>query len=148
MKSRYIIALTIVAFLLHLIWENAQASLFAGYFSFAQHFPMCFFATIGDVIFTLLIYLGVGLLKNDFEWIARMNKRDIFVLATVGFFYAVGIEWRALLFAKWNYAPAMPIIPWFKVGLTPIVQMTMLLPLSSYLVKLFDKKSYEKKCLD
>lgn len=140
MKTRYILTLIVVAFLLHLLWENAQAPLFAGYSSFGQHLPICFFATIGDVIFTLLIYLGVGLLKNDFEWIARINKRDIFVLATIGFFYAVGIEWRALLFAKWNYAPAMPIIPWIKVGLTPIIQMTILLPLSFYLAKFFNQK--------
>lgn len=75
---------------------------------------------------------------------ARLNKKDIFVLATTGFFFALGIEWRALLFAEWNYAPAMPIIPWLNVGLTPVVQMTMLLPLSFYVAKLFDKKSYEK----
>lgn len=144
-RFRFIVILVISAFLMHLFWENTQAPLYAGYSSFGQQFPMCFFATIGDVIFTVLVYLGIGLLKKDFEWIARINKRDIFVLATVGFFYAVGIEWRALLFAQWNYALAMPIIPWFNVGLTPIIQMTMLLPFSFYLARVFNKKSYEPR---
>lgn len=142
--SRQIFLLFFAAFIQNLIWENVQASLFAGYSSFVQHFPMCFFATIGDVVFTLLIYLGVGLLKNDFWWIAQVNKKDILVLAAIGFFYAVGIEWQALLFEKWRYANTMPIIPYLKIGLTPVLQMTILLPLSFYLVKLLNKKSYAK----
>lgn len=142
--SKQIVLLFLAAFALHIVWENTQASLFTGYSSFGQHFPMCFFATIGDVIFTLLIYLGVGLLKNDFGWIVRLNKKDVLVLAVIGFFYAVGIEWQALLFEKWRYANTMPIIPYLKTGLTPVLQMTILLPLSFYLAKLFNKKLYAK----
>lgn len=144
---KYTPILVLTAFLLHLVWENAQASLFAGYVSFAQHFPMCFLATIGDVIFTLLIYIAVSLLKNDFGWIVRLSKTDMVVLAAMGFFYAVGIEWRALLFEKWSYADAMPIVPYFNVGLTPILQMSVLLPISFYLAKLFNKKLVAKKVL-
>ena len=137
MKIKYIVILIAVAFLFHIIWENAQATLFAGYSSFGQHFPICFLGTIGDVIFTVAVYLGISLLKNDFGWIARLNKKDILVLAAVGFFFALGIEWRAILFDQWSYTNAMPIIPYLRVGLTPILQMTLLLPLSFYLTKRF-----------
>lgn len=91
--------------------------------------------TVGDVAITLSIYFVVALLKSNFNWIATLNKKDITILTTVGFFVAVGIEWRALLFGRWAYADAMPITPYLKVGLTPILQMTPLLPFSVYLIK-------------
>lgn len=139
MKSKYIITLIIISFLLHLVWENAQASLFAGYTTLSQHLPLCFWATIGDVVFTLAVYLGISLLKNDFGWIMRLNKKDGLVIAAIGFFWAIGIEWMALLFQKWSYANTMPIIPYFQVGLTPILQMMILLPLSFYLTSKWSK---------
>ena len=130
-----IILLSLIAFVLHLVWENTQAPLFAGYSSFGQHLPLCFLGTIGDVVFTAAVYLSIAMLKNDFGWIMRLSSKDIFVLVAVGFFFALGIEWRALLFGRWGYADIMPIIPYFQVGLTPILQMTLLLPLSFYLTE-------------
>ncbi len=64
---RPIIILSGVAFVLHIIWENAQAPLFAGYSFFNQHLLIYLRGTIGDVIFTLAVYFGIGLLKGDFE---------------------------------------------------------------------------------
>jgi len=125
--------LLLVALVLHLVWENAQAPLFAGFSSFGQHFFVCFLGTIGDIVFTITVYLGISLLKNDFGWIVRLGAKDVLVLAVIGFFFALGIEWRALLFERWSYADNMPLIPYFQVGLMPVLQMTLLLPLSFYL---------------
>jgi len=133
--GKQIIFLSLIAFVLHVIWENMQAPLFQGYVSFIAHFPMCLVGTVGDVAITLFVYFIVALLKNDFNWIATLNKKDIIILVVIGFLIAVGIEWRALLFGRWAYADAMPIIPYLKVGLLPILQMTLLLPLSMYLTK-------------
>lgn len=133
--GKQIIFLSIIAFVLHIIWENAQASLFQGFASFSEHFPMCVVGAVGDVAITLFVYFIVALLKNDFNWIVTLNKKDIISLAVVGFFIAVWIEQRALLFGRWAYADAMPIIPHLKVGLLPILQMILLLPFSMYLTK-------------
>jgi len=135
MKTVRVITLVVIAFLLNVVWENAQAPLFAGYLSLSQHFTICLWATIGDVVFTLSVYFGISLLKNDFGWITRLSGKDIAVIAVMGFFLAVGIEWRALLFGKWNYTDAMPIVPYLRVGLAPVLQMTLLLPFSFYLAK-------------
>lgn len=140
MKTRYTSTLVVVAFLLHLLWENAQAPLYIGYSSFGQHFPICFIGTIGDVVITLFVLVFIRLLKKS----EPQTTADFLALAIVGFIVAVLIEQYALLVGKWNYTSAMPVIPWIKVGLMPIMQMTILLPLSFYLAKLFDKKSYEK----
>jgi hypothetical protein len=130
--------LSLITFILHLIWENVQMPLYFGYTSFGQHFMICFVGTLGDLAFTLFVYLIIGLLKEDFDWISKINKNDFVVLILVGFLFAVGIEWRALLFDRWKYTTVMPIIPYFKVGLTPILQMIILLPLSIYLTKKFN----------
>jgi len=139
--AKQILSLFAIAFVFHLIWENSQAPLFTGYSSFGQHLPICFLGTIGDVAFTTAVYIGIAMLKNDFGWIVRLGKKDIFVLAVIGFFFALGIEWRAILFDRWSYTEAMPIIPYFQVGLAPIIQMSILLPLSFYITELFNKNS-------
>jgi len=144
--EKQIIFLSLIAFVMHIVWENAQAPLFQGYASFASHFPMCLVGTVGDVAITLFTYFIVALLKNDINWISTLNKKDFVTLAVIGFFIAIGIEWRALLFGQWVYADAMPIIPYLKVGLTPILQMIFLLPLSMYLTKkIVIYKNYDKK---
>lgn len=136
--GKQIIYLSLVAFILHVVWENIQAPLFQEYVSFSQHFLKCLIVgTGGDIIITLSVYVIIALLKNDFGWIATLNKKDIIILAVIGFFIAVSIEWRALLFGRWSYADAMPLIPYFKVGLSPIIQMTLLLPLSVFITGKF-----------
>lgn len=136
MKIKYLAILTIAAFLLHIVWENAQAPLYAGYQSFSLHFPICFTGTIGDVVITLLVLAFLRLLKKD----NLQTAADFMALAIIGFIIAVFIEQNALLISKWNYAPVMPLIPYLQVGLAPILQMTILLPLSFYLAKLFKQK--------
>ncbi len=133
--GKQIIFLSLTAFVLHIVWENAQAPLFQGYASFSLHFPMCLIGTVGDVAITLFVYSIAALLKDDFAWLFNLNKKDVAALAIIGFFIAIGIEWRALLFGRWAYADAMPIIPYLKVGLTPVLQMMFLLPISMYLTK-------------
>lgn len=133
--GKQIIYLSLIAFGLHYVWENAQAPLFQGWTSFFQHFSICLFGTVGDIVITLSVYLIISLLKNDFYWIIALNKKDVAVIAVVGFFIAIGIEWRALLFGRWAYNDTMLVVPYFKVGLAPIIQMTLLLPFSMYIVK-------------
>jgi len=129
-KVKYIATLATVTFVLHIIWENAQAPLYAGYQSFSHHFSMCFVGTIGDVVITLSVLVFLWLLRKDVS-----RPADFLALAILGFVVAVVIEQHALLSGKWDYALAMPIIPILKVGLAPILQMTLLLPLSFYLAK-------------
>jgi hypothetical protein len=129
MNARYLTALSITAFLTHLVWENAQARLFfAGYQSFFQHFPACLSGTIGDVVITFLVLGIVLLLKKE----KPRTAADFLVLAVIGLVVAVAIEQHALLVGTWGYMPAMPIVPILNIGLIPILQMALLLPFSFY----------------
>lgn len=139
--KKHIFALFVTALGFQAIWENAQAPLFIGYSSFWQHFLICLRGTIGDIAITLFVFTLFGFLKKDFLWIAKLNALDAIMLAVIGFSIATAIEWRALLLERWAYTPAMPIIPYIKVGLTPILQMTLLLPLTMYIAKKLTKFS-------
>lgn len=123
-----------IAFLLHIMWENAQAPLYQGYESFWQHLPVCSMGAIGDVGITLVFLAVLWLLKPTQRM--RLEWRDYMVLAGAGFFTAVLIEQHALLVGKWAYTEAMPLIPYFRVGLTPVVQMTVLLPLTFWIAEI------------
>lgn len=133
--GKQIIFLSLISFVLHSIWENMQAPLFQGYVSFVAHLPACTLGTVGDVVITVVIYFMVAVLKNDCNWIVKLRTRDMYILAVVGFCIAIGIEWRALLLGRWAYGDLMPILPYVRVGLAPVIQMTFLLPLSLYLTK-------------
>lgn len=135
--KKQIIYLSLITFVLHIIWENAHATLYQGYSFFEHIFSICLWATLGDVLITLSVFVIISLLKNNFNWIPVLNKKDIIVLAIIGLFIAIDIEWRALLFDRWTYTDSMPIVPYLKVGLTPILQMILLLPFSVYLTKKF-----------
>jgi len=134
--KKEIIMLATVSFLLHLVWENLQAPLYGSdYISFAQHFPTCLIATFGDVFIALIVYYFIMVVKKDTHWIAKQDVSDYIAITFLGLLIAIGIEQNALLLEKWGYGATMPLIPYLRVGLLPILQMTILLPISFYLTK-------------
>jgi len=112
-----------------------QAPLYQGYEYFGQHFGLCLLGTLGDIGLTLFVYLTIALLKGNAYWIRELNRKDLLVLAIIGFYAAVQIEQQALLSDQWSYTSSMPVIPYLKAGLTPVLQMTILLPVSIYITK-------------
>lgn len=118
------------SFLFHLLWENAQAPLYGGYESFSQHFPLCLRATAtGDLFMMLLLYLVLALVHREGFWI---EKKEVFshpatwiLPPFLGMLLATIIELRALVDHRWSYTDAMPILPFFPVGLTPVLQMAV-----------------------
>lgn len=114
----------------HLVWENAQAPLFAGYQNFWQHFWICLRGTTGDVAITLAVYVAVAALVRNGQWVNTIHAPGVAGLALAGALIAVGIERQALVSGRWAYTAAMPLVPYFSVGLTPVLQMAILLPLT------------------
>jgi hypothetical protein len=130
-KVRLILYIIIIGFLLNLIWENVQAPLYEGYEDFWAHFMMCFWASLVDVAVILLLYGLFAIWYKDFYWINYMNWKIVVVLIIIGGAIAVGFEQWAFEGQKWSYTDNMPIVPFTKVGLSPLLQM-MLLPLLTF----------------
>lgn len=118
------------SFLLHLLWENAQAPFYEGYESFAQHFWICFWGTLtGDMIFMGVIYLTLALVHQNRSWIC--DQRIFLHPATwllppmMGVLLAMSYElWAVHVVHRWAYAN-MPLIPVLDVGVFPVLQMVV-----------------------
>ena len=126
--------LTCVSFLLHLAWEWAHLPLYTGYEGVGGGTPIVLFATLGDVAYTLIAVLVVSLFKGRLEWLRHARPADYIGLGILGFGIALLVEYKALALHRWAYTAAMPII--FGVGLSPLLQMTLLLPFSVFIAQL------------
>lgn len=126
--------ITIIGFLANFIWENLQVPLYGyRYRDFFQHFPMCLFAAIGDVVLIMLFYAIIAWYRKNWLWIEKVSIKDILILLFMGGIGAIVIEQIALPLDVWSYSSGMPIIPILDVGVTPIVQM-MILPFVTFRV--------------
>ncbi len=124
-----------VSFGLHLVWEVAQAPLYTCFWlDWLGCLAACLRATIGDVGLTLAVWgVGVAFTRNP-AWPTVLRPIGAIGVALIGAALAIGIERHALSTGRWAYTPLMPIIPMLGVGVTPVLQMTLLLPLTYYLV--------------
>jgi hypothetical protein len=121
-------------FLLHLLWENFQAPLYAGYTSLRDHFLICFKATLGDLLFMFIIYTALAIVHRDPFWVAERSAYahpvTWIITLLVSALLAVSFElWAVYVDHRWQYTEAMPLIPILQIGLTPVLQM-LLIPLS------------------
>jgi hypothetical protein len=98
-------------------------------------------ASLGDVTIILLLYFLGCLIFKDLRWVIYLNKSKIFYIVLTGFVVGVTIEKVCLEADRWSYSKAMPVIPMIKVGLSPILQMTIL-PLATFALAKRLLKSY------
>ena len=131
--SKSWLILILLAFSLHFVWEKSHLPLYYGYQNLSPFLPITIWATVGDVLYTLVVVGIATLFKKDFGWIKNIGRKDIIGLAIAGFFVALFVEYKAFAFNLWFYSSEMPIIPIIRVGLSPVLQMTILLPLSVYI---------------
>lgn len=134
-----LLVFSIIGFVLHLLWERSHIGLYTAYEKMEGVLPVYLFATIGDVVYMLGAILLVGLIKGDYLWLLSARTSDFLVLIFMGFAIALFVEYKALALERWAYDPSMPMMPWFHVGLTPILQMSVLLPLTAWCTKFIGK---------
>lgn len=134
--------LGVVSALMHSIWEYLHVHLYTGYENMPHMFSSVLPGAIaGDVMYT---YAAVGLVmlfKKDRSWFRPVHIHDLLGLSLVGAFIAFEVEYRGLYVHRWVYTDAMPLLPYFHVGLSPVLQMMLLLPLSVYLTSVIFLRS-------
>ncbi|HEV7347308.1 hypothetical protein [Telluribacter sp.] len=122
-----------LAFLLNLIWELAQGPLYEGYVYDFQHIAFCALASVADAIMVVLLYFSFALVLKDSLWIKKLSFLQTFLLLVVGGAGAILAEIRHTAAGNWAYAETMPLVPLVNVGLSPVLQFT-LLPVVIYVV--------------
>lgn len=137
-SKKFIASLISFAFGLNFLWEISQMFLYADHTNgFADFVLVHIKASLGDlVIFTIIYLIGLIFFRNA-KWFAAKGKLPYFFAAMCGFLIATLIEKYALETNRWQYNNLMPIVPFFKVGLVPILQMIIL----PWITILFAKKN-------
>ena len=83
---------------------------------------------LGDVSYTLGAYAFLALVKRNLLWLKDWDWTGYASLAILGAFIGLFVEYKALALHRWAYTSDMPLV--FGVGLSPLLQMMILLPLS------------------
>lgn len=126
-----------IGFFLNLIWENAQAPLYRGFTDFQTHFIICFWASLVDAAAVLFLTFLISSWRKNCNWITNIKWKEAVVLMIFGGLLALIFEVFALEFGIWEYSSKMLLAPFFFVGVTPLLQMIILPPVTIYLTGIF-----------
>jgi hypothetical protein len=130
--GRFFATIVLASFVLNEIWEMAQMSAYvetAGY-SWVSTLGFCTRAAVGDVGIILGIYTVVALAAGD-PGCGLSGRWNMYATAAVlGLAYAVLVEHAALSAGRWTYTESMPVMPVLGAELWPLLQMTLLPPLT------------------
>ena len=136
-----IVFVFISAFVMNFIWEISQAFLYAPhYVGIADFIVVHLIATVGDVVMLVIIFIITSLFYKRWNWVKERKGDSYIIVALLGFIFAVAIEKYALSAGRWAYNGLMPIVPIINVGVTPVLQLTIIASLLVFLVKRYASK--------
>ncbi len=126
----FLTSLALVAFTLNLIWELAQVFAFSSLdkASPLEVLILVTVASIFDAGITLLAFMIVAGVRRAWRWWQQTRVADFLIFAGVGALAATLIELMAINRGVWSYGSYMPLVPFLKIGLLPVLQLTSLLP--------------------
>jgi hypothetical protein len=143
----FYITLFVVSFGLNWIWEVAQMFFYkVKPAEMWTHILLyCTLATVIDAFVTLISYkLTTVLVRNRYRE-SNNEWKPYALMALFGAIWAVFFELVASEFGLWSYNERMPLVPVIKVGLSPLLQLTLLMPTALFLTKWRHKQDKEKK---
>ena len=139
--GRFIAATVLASFVLNEILEMAQMSAYVettGRF-WTSTLALCTRAAVGDVGIILGICAAGALAAGDPGWGLR-DRWNIYVTAA----YAALVEHAALAAGRWSYTERMPVVPVLGAGMWPLLQMTLLPPLTLLIAQRWAGRSATK----
>jgi hypothetical protein len=120
----------LAAFGLNWVWEMVQMPAFVELAGrpWQDTVLTCTVATLGDVVITLAVY-GVGALAaGQIRW-GMTGRWNVYAAAAIlGAVCAAAFEWFSLATGRWSYTDHMLVVPVLRVGLWPLLQLTLLIP--------------------
>lgn len=142
--NKFVFFITMLAFLLNFTWEILQMPLYDSSSFSINHILYCAIGAIADTIMVLLLYFGFTVIFKNIYWIELLKWEQISILVLTGGIGAILSEIRHLSLGNWAYSDSMPIIPFFNVGLSPILQF-MVLPALIYSLSFYCLKTTSNK---
>ena len=124
--NHLIFVVSMVAFVLNLFWELVQGPLYKGFEYEWKHILFCGLASVADMLMVLILFFGLGLVYKNVFWIKNIGANKVLLLALVGFLGAILAEVWHIARGDWSYTNTMPLMPFIGVGVSPILQFTVL----------------------
>ena len=123
--------LLLLALPAYFAWEMLQAPAFTG---MPRDWPaataVCALATVGDGMVVLALFAFGVLVFRDQCWFSPPRAGRYAVVVGAGVVAQVAIEWIMVYrLGRWGYARWQPIVPLLGVGILPVLQPIVLLPL-------------------
>jgi hypothetical protein len=117
---------------LYFAWEMLQAPFFTG---MPAHWlaatAICALATLGDGVLVTLVATAGAVLYRDGRWFVPPS---VSVVVAIGVVLQIAVEWVMVHgLDRWGYAPSQPILPVIRIGVLPVLQPIVLLPLVFWL---------------
>jgi hypothetical protein len=101
-----------------------------------EHTGLMISATIGDVNIALVLFLLLVFVNKDKNWIMKQwERKEIVISILYALFVSFFFEVHALYTNRWGYSTDMPLFPATNIGLLPVIQLLILLPLGSWIAK-------------
>jgi hypothetical protein len=124
-----------VALPLYFAWEMAQAPFFTGMpAGWVRGTLMCAQATLGDGVLVAAVAIAGTLLYRDRRWFVPPAPLRYVVAVVVGVALQIAVEWVMVYrLNRWGYASNQPILPLVGLGILPVLQPIVLLPLTFWL---------------
>jgi hypothetical protein len=124
-----------VALPLYFAREMAQAPFFTGMpAGWVKATLMCAQATLGDGVLVAAVAIAGALLYRDRRWFVPPAPLRYVVAVVAGVALQVGVEWVMVYrLDRWGYASNQPILPLVGLGILPVLQPIVLLPLTFWL---------------
>ncbi|MFU8836164.1 MAG: hypothetical protein ACNA7F_12940, partial [Roseovarius sp.] len=119
-------------------WEFVQVPAFAGLSELAhwEAIKLCLSATVGDVGIALTAFWVASMAVRRRDWILGPTRLPVAVFLAVGVILTVGLEYyHTTVSLRWSYAEAMPLVPPFGTGLSPLSQWIVIPPVVIWLAR-------------
>lgn len=123
---RFVFAVAVTSFMLNFIWELAQGPLYEGFEYDLKHISFCALASVADMLMVFILLFALGLIYKDVYWMQNWGSKSMLLLVLVGFFGAILAEVWHTARGDWAYVDAMPRLPVAEVGISPVLQFTIL----------------------
>ena len=104
-------------------WEMLQMPLYVGV---RGAWLRCASAAVADVAVLGFLYAVMSAAAGTWLWFREAAAPRMTALAVVGSLAATAIELQALAIRKWSYDAMMPLVPFFGVGVSPVLQMLVI----------------------
>jgi hypothetical protein len=133
---RYALWVFVFAFFLHTWYELFHSYLYVDFpeFDYLLIVVIIFISAMADSFISLwLLFLATLLRGGKWDWSAPWDRRIAALVVVVALLTQAVGEWFAITTGRWAYNQYMPVVPGLGVGLTPLLQMPLLILVTFWL---------------